>query len=146
MVQETDTGFCEVDEVSMTNAIDQQDFETLLREDIDDALRSSSSRSDQNAASLHENTNSSNILAPIRKNRQATRVAEINPKDMTIIAIHKKKEDIKEKYNMCLKTLKKKIDNNEIYLERRWIEVDNIKENHEYFVIIQDFERNVVTV
>ena len=80
-------------------------------------------------------------LRPILQNRQARRVAEIDPVGKTVIAIYNKREDVKTRYNMCLKTLKKKIENEEVFLDRRWIEPDYIPDDHVYHDIIRAFEQ-----
>ncbi len=84
---------------------------------------------------------SGHTIRPILQNRQARRVAEIDPVGKTVIAIYNRREDVKTRYNMCLKTLKKKIENEEVFLDRRWIEPDYIPDDHVYHDIIRAFEQ-----
>lgn len=149
-VIDIDDDFVSIDSIKegdrMPKEYAEETFETIKSKTLDIVKQNNQLKKNPSKISDNPATIETAALAPIRKNRQAKRVAEINPINNTVIAIHNKREEIKEKYNMCLKTLKKKIDSNEIYLERRWIEADDIKESHEYFNIIRDFQRNVVTV
>ena len=79
-------------------------------------------------------------LPPILMNRQARRVAEINPIDKTVVMMHNKRGDVQTKYSMCIKTLKKKIEKQEPFLGRLWLEPDYIRPGHEYYDIIQRYE------
>lgn len=75
-------------------------------------------------------------IDPNRSRRNG--VAEINPQANSVIKIHAKRADIINEYRMCGKTLKNKIENNEIFLRRRWIDMRTMSPGDEFYDVIMD--------
>ena len=80
-------------------------------------------------------------FAPIPRYKAARRVAEINPVDRQVLGIYEKREDIRKRYNMCLKTLKSKIDSKQVFLGRRWVNAEDLLPDDEFYDIITEYDR-----